>query len=192
MIIWLIKRTWKKSSRAGRTQESIETQTALGQDTELVQKTDTDPLDAVSVCNPVSVSRYHCLHTGKSHSGGWSIVSAIFMLLIQELPKYLTQTTLQESRRIPRSLFWGLFCLLISITLFLRVYKLDEIPWGINNDAAWNGMYALRSLDGEEYTPFTQEAWGKSTLYFYMIALAFKWFGASGTTLISRASSQVL
>jgi DNA-binding beta-propeller fold protein YncE/4-amino-4-deoxy-L-arabinose transferase-like glycosyltransferase len=115
--------------------------------------------------------------------GGWLIVSALIMLLIQELPRYLAQVTRQESPRIQRSLFWGLFCLLISVTLFLRVYKLDQVPWGINNDAAWNGMYALRILDGEEYTPFTQEAWGKSTLYFYMIALAFKWFGISGTTL---------
>lgn len=71
----------------------------------------------------------------------------------------------------------------ILMTVFFRFYKLQEIPCGINNDAAWNGLYAHRILDGEPYTPFTNEAWGKSTFYFYLIALSFKLFGTSLTTL---------
>ena len=73
--------------------------------------------------------------------------------------------------------------LLIIFSVWIRFYKITEIPWGINNDAAWNGIYALRILDGEPYTPFTAEAWGKSTFYFYLIAACFKLFGVSTITL---------
>lgn len=74
------------------------------------------------------------------------------------------------------------FILLISIFCFalgIRFHKLDSVPSGINNDAAWNAMYAYRILDGEPYTPFTTEAWGKETFYFYLLALSFKLFGTS-------------
>ncbi len=61
----------------------------------------------------------------------------------------------------------------------LRFYRLQSVPTGINNDAAWNAIYAYRILDGEPYTPFTEEAWGKETFYFYLIALSFRLFGTS-------------
>ncbi|MBN1296656.1 glycosyltransferase family 39 protein [bacterium] len=76
-----------------------------------------------------------------------------------------------------------LVLILLLTALFFRVHRIDEIPTGINNDAAWNGLYAYRILDGEPYTPFTSEAWGKSTLYFYMIAAGFALFGAGPSTL---------
>lgn len=78
---------------------------------------------------------------------------------------------------------WIAIGVLTLIAVFLRFYRLDEIPSGINNDAAWNGSYALRILEGEPYTPFTDEAWGKETLYFYMIAASFKLLGISVTSL---------
>jgi DNA-binding beta-propeller fold protein YncE/4-amino-4-deoxy-L-arabinose transferase-like glycosyltransferase len=61
----------------------------------------------------------------------------------------------------------------------LRFHRLQSVPTGINNDAAWNAIYAYRILDGEPFTPFTEEAWGKETFYFYLIALSFKLFGTS-------------
>lgn len=84
-----------------------------------------------------------------------------------------------NQKRLVRFVFIGI----LLLAAFFRVYKLDEIPVGINNDAAWNGLYAHRILEGEPYTPFTSEAWGKSTLYFYLIALSFKLFGPGLYTL---------
>jgi 4-amino-4-deoxy-L-arabinose transferase-like glycosyltransferase len=74
--------------------------------------------------------------------------------------------------------------LLLVVAVFSRVYHLREIPWGINNDVAWNGLYALRILDGEAYTPFTAEAWGKETFFFHLVAACFKAFGAGELTLL--------
>jgi 4-amino-4-deoxy-L-arabinose transferase-like glycosyltransferase len=81
-----------------------------------------------------------------------------------------------------RGMPW-LFALLVVCTVFFRTYRLDSIPWGINTDVGWNGTFALRFLHGEPYTPYTEEAWGKETLFFYMIAGVFKVFGVDGTTL---------
>ena len=69
--------------------------------------------------------------------------------------------------------------------LGLRLHRIREIPWGINNDVAWNGLYALRILSGEEpYTPYTAEAWGKETFFFYLVAAVFRVFGAGPITLV--------
>jgi len=76
-----------------------------------------------------------------------------------------------------------LIILILFLSVFFRFHKLNDIPTGINNDAGWNGLYAHRILEGEPYTPFTSEAWGKSTLYFYLIAASFKMFGISKFSL---------
>ncbi len=111
--------------------------------------------------------------------GFWLLVATIILMVFHELPQKLNTAILDTGKPVSRRAQIIFLVVLFLITVGLRIYKLDDIPWGINNDAAWNGMYALRILDGEKYTPFTSEAWGKSTLYFYLIALAFKLFGVS-------------
>ena len=77
--------------------------------------------------------------------------------------------------------------LLLAGAIFFRIFRLHDIPWGINNDVAWNGLYALRILAGEPYTPYTAEAWGKETFFFHLVAAAFRLFGAGETTLLLPA-----
>ncbi|MBN1552043.1 NHL repeat-containing protein, partial [bacterium] len=95
---------------------------------------------------------------------GFSILIASAILFVFfELPEKYSTVFLTGAKSLKRLWFWIFLVVLLLITLGLRFYKLGTIPNGINNDAAWNGMYAIRILEGEPYTPFTAEAWGKST-----------------------------
>ncbi|MBN1356410.1 glycosyltransferase family 39 protein [bacterium] len=129
------------------------------------------------------ITAVNALSDGRIRQGFWLIAAGLAFAWIQELPKSVRLTTFQDRPELRRSYSWGLLFILTVLTVLLRIYRLDDIPWGINNDAAWNGMYALRILDGEPYTPFTPEAWGKCTFYFYLIALSFKWFGVDKASL---------
>ncbi len=116
-----------------------------------------------------------------------SIIAVVGLVLIalQEMPRTNSESFPRESRDMTRNRVLMLTLILLCITVLLRVYRFDEIPWGINNDAAWNGTFARLFLDGKEpYTPFTDQAWGKETMYFYLVALSFKLFGISRTTLL--------
>jgi hypothetical protein len=54
--------------------------------------------------------------------------------------------------------------LIAGLFLFIATYKIgDKFPPGLNHDAAWNGLYAIRILNGEPFTVYTSEAWGRET-----------------------------
>ena len=85
---------------------------------------------------------------------------------------------------LPPAWFWISLGLLTLCAFALRSYRIESFPWGINNDVAWEGIFARRFLVGKApLTVFTSETWGKETLYFYLIALSFKLFGVSTLTL---------
>ncbi len=109
--------------------------------------------------------------------GSLLMLSGIGLSFIAGIPFSFSRMILHHLPPMNKHLRMISFGILILVTVGLRLYKLDEIPWGINNDAAWNGIYAQRILNGEPYTPFTTECWGKSTLYMYLVALTFKCFG---------------
>ena len=75
----------------------------------------------------------------------------------------------------------------LGLGVFSRVYRLDLIPSGLNHDVAWNGLYGLRILQGEPYTPYTTEAWGRETLMLYLQALGIRLFGVELPALIYPA-----
>src|SRR6185295_13531636 len=79
------------------------------------------------------------------------------------------------------------FSLVLAIGVFFRVYRLGLIPSGLNHDVAWNGLYALRILRGEPYTPYTAEAWGRETTMFYLQALGIRLFGVELPAMIYPA-----
>jgi len=75
----------------------------------------------------------------------------------------------------------------LAVGIFFCVYRLDLIPSGLNHDVAWNGLYALRILRGEPYTPYTAEAWGRETTMLYLQALGIRLFGVEAPALIYPA-----
>ncbi|MBN1880220.1 glycosyltransferase family 39 protein [bacterium] len=118
------------------------------------------------------------LHSGRIAIAGGGLLLVGLLILVTGIPNAWHPPPVSWSVRSGR-LRTILLTLLILSAIGLRLYRLEEIPSGINNDAAWNGMYALRILKGEPYTPFTDEAWGKETLYFYLIAASFRLLGVS-------------
>lgn len=60
----------------------------------------------------------------------------------------------------------------LAVGAFFMVFRIDSYPPGLNHDAAWEGLYALRILQGEPFTPYTPEAWGRETMTFYFRAVS--------------------
>lgn len=72
--------------------------------------------------------------------------------------------------------FWLTF--IAFITIFLRLYRLTEIPPGLTGDEAWTGIDALEVLKNGYLGPYIPvHAWGQMAGYLYYQALIFKIFG---------------
>lgn len=91
---------------------------------------------------------------------------------------YVSRLTHHASR-------WELIILLLIFlaALFLRTWQLDAIPNGCQSDECNNGLDALRWLAGAPYTPYAETNEGQATFFTYLLALAFKLFGATVPTM---------
>lgn len=60
-----------------------------------------------------------------------------------------------------------LFVLLLLLGLFFSFYRLNDIPFGLNNDAAWEGSAALDILKGNlaDYFPYASYGWRGEGLF---------------------------
>lgn len=85
---------------------------------------------------------------------------------------------------------WLLFSFIFFLAIFLRLYKIDSLPPGLHGDEAQSGIEAVRILNGTPYAPYSPEVYGQTTLYFYLVAGVFKFFGASATSI--RLTSALL
>jgi DNA-binding beta-propeller fold protein YncE len=73
---------------------------------------------------------------------------------------------------------------LLALGAWLRITGFDRVPAGMNHDAAWNGMYASYIRSGAaELTPYVSAAWGRETLFMYLIAAAQRWWGATSAAV---------
>lgn len=71
---------------------------------------------------------------------------------------------------------------------FLRLYQLDKTPFGINHDAAWNGLGAIYLLEKlPDYIPYFESGWRGETLFRYFITAFIQLFGP--TPLAVRLTS---
>lgn len=70
-----------------------------------------------------------------------------------------------------------LFCLIL-VVIVLRLYRLAELPPGFYVDEGWNGVSALKILEGEHAVFFQGNA-GHEGLFAYTIALAHIFLGQS-------------
>lgn len=77
----------------------------------------------------------------------------------------------------------GTVILVLSFGSFLRLYRFEEFPYGINNDGALVGLIALDLWHKlPHYTPYYM-AWVGETLFPYLHGLMFAVFGVSPTIL---------
>lgn len=78
---------------------------------------------------------------------------------------------------------WLVFSIILTLGIFLRFYKFDSIPFGLNHDS---GLFGLVAIDLWQrlpsYTPF-YAGWVGETMYHYILGIYFFLFGISPTTL---------
>ena len=67
-----------------------------------------------------------------------------------------------------------LLALVILVGIGFRFYRLATIPPGLNDDAAWNGLYAIELVQDAAYTPYSRPivpgGAGRETMFHYVIA----------------------
>ena len=76
-----------------------------------------------------------------------------------------------ERRRISLAA-GGILLILALAVVMLRLYRIAEVPAGIQNDEAADGVEALRVLRGEHAVFFPEKASGREAMGVYLIALA--------------------
>jgi 4-amino-4-deoxy-L-arabinose transferase-like glycosyltransferase len=78
------------------------------------------------------------------------------------------------------------------IASFFIFFQFNEIPKGLANDEV-DFIHLALNLNGQSYQPYTPEATGHTTLYFYVILFFFKVFGITqfGLRFASAASGVV-
>lgn len=76
-----------------------------------------------------------------------------------------------------------LITLIVAVGFFLRFYNIENVPPGVYPDEAVNGEDALRANSSGDYQWFYPANQGREGLFMNLIALCFKFFGASILTL---------
>ena len=77
----------------------------------------------------------------------------------------------------------------LSVAAFLRLYDLATIPGGLLTDEAFNGLFALRIIDGDRPI-FLVENDGREPLFIYLQAISIAFLGQSALSL--RVVSAIL
>jgi DNA-binding beta-propeller fold protein YncE len=104
-------------------------------------------------------------------AAAWAAAVICFVLLYALGPEASDLPSPQNGAG-SRNLEWALLGLVLAVGIFITVFQLREFPPGLNHDAAYEGLYALRILHGLPYTPYTAEAWGRETFTFYLRAIS--------------------
>lgn len=97
--------------------------------------------------------------------------------------------TTYKNHESPSTFGWALLLLALVTAVFLRLYHLENWPPGLYRDEAFNGLDALRVLQGQLSVFFTANN-GREPLYIYLTALSVGLFG--GTVLAVRLAAAVV
>ena len=86
-----------------------------------------------------------------------------------------------SERPLPLRVEAGLFAVVLAIGIFFRFYRIEDIPPGLNNDAAFNGLFALNITPVIDYVahPFVSIGWGRETLFHQLIAVNQSFLGTT-------------
>jgi sugar lactone lactonase YvrE len=115
------------------------------------------------------------------HLALWSaaawVAAVICFILLYVLAPHTCALPSPEEGVGSRGLEWLLLGVVLAAGIFMTVFRLRAFPPGLNHDAAFEGLYALRILHGFPYTPYTAEAWGRETFTFYLRAISIRLLG---------------
>lgn len=77
-------------------------------------------------------------------------------------------------RALPPGLEWSLVAVLVLGGLYLRVQRIDLIPWGLNNDEAIDAVEANEIAAGRPFSTFTERGLNRETMFHYLAALSYR------------------
>ncbi len=104
----------------------------------------------------------------------------VFVLVLRgfddtEEPRGEKRTT-QGLRDLPAGLEWTLVLLLVLGGGYLRLYRIDLVPWGLNNDEAINALEVRDIVDDPHHAfgTLTVRGLNRETMFHYLAAFAFR------------------
>lgn len=102
----------------------------------------------------------------------WVAAAVAFLYALRGAPETAEIERAEAEASIPLRLEVVLFCIVLAVGALFRLYKIESIPAGLNHDAAWEGLYAVRINQGIHYEPFVAccGSFGRETMFFYVIA----------------------
>ena len=109
----------------------------------------------------------------------WAFASAFFLYGLWQARGVLVDGGMSEEAAdrpdetvLPRVAEIALFAAVIGVGIFFRFYKIGSIPPGLNHDAAFHGLYAIRITQGIGYAPVVECCGqvGHETTLAYVIA----------------------
>jgi sugar lactone lactonase YvrE len=140
--------------------------------------------------------------------GGWILLVAMALLIAlivlarRIVPPPSSEPALAGDRRsleppnpwtlgpysLGRRAEWFTVALLFLLGTAFRLVHFSTVPEGINHDSAWYGLYAIHITQGAEYTPYISAAWGRETLFMYIVA-PFLWIFGNSPEALQAAST---
>src|SRR5262245_64235054 len=90
-----------------------------------------------------------------------------------EEPRGSKRTT-AGPRDLPPGLEWTLVAILVLGGLYLRLYHIDIVPPGLNNDEAINALEIGDIQDGRPFATLTRRGLSRETMFHYLGAFAFR------------------
>ncbi|MBV5349774.1 hypothetical protein JZU71_01000, partial [bacterium] len=106
--------------------------------------------------------------------------------------RFKTSTGTLETQSNNKKWNWlevGSFLAILAIAAFMRLYRFDQIPFGLWYDEADNGLSALAILNQPEYLPVFVKSTNLPAHFLYLISFSFRILGVSALTI--RAVSVV-
>lgn len=103
----------------------------------------------------------------------------------QRLPRLWRRVTVRVANK-------ELMCLvvIVAVSSFLRLYRLDQLPIGLSADTAYKGVAASRILHGDFPIFFAEDWGGVEPMYMYVLAAFMHLLGM--TPLVLKATSAVI
>jgi Dolichyl-phosphate-mannose-protein mannosyltransferase len=77
-------------------------------------------------------------------------------------------------RALPAGVEYALVALLLLSAFYLRVYRIDLIPWGLNNDEAINALETQEIAAGRPFATLTERGLNRETMFHYLAVLSFR------------------
>ena len=137
------------------------------------------------------IGQYYLVEEGQLTTGliAWAVALVLFLFGLWRArdasgdPNGLAAERTFQRWVFPRIPEYPLLVTVIAVGVFLRIFKFGSFPPGLNHDAAWNGLHSIRIIQEASYSPYVAEAWGRETMFHYIIAFFQLFLGPSQSAI---------